>query len=169
MLIEPVANTIPIFNLARSVRSLTAHLVVAGYRTFGNTGLGGSRYTGFAIRPGSQARELATYADSYASKFYTDRATRLELLTPVSPADAGTLSLLATMSLDMRGRRQPGVVLRAGAAGRAEVAATNLEVVNTVTPGSNFGAGRRIGAQRLESWRAMAWRRQAWRNYRCRR
>jgi filamentous hemagglutinin len=149
MLIEPVANTTDL--QPGSVSSLADGTpVVAGYRTFGSTGLGGTRYSGFAIRPGSQARELAAYEDSYASSFYTDRATRLELPTPVLPADAGSLSLLATASLDMRGIVNVSAA-QGGRSGRVEVAATNLEVVNTVTQGSG---SVQIAASVLSGWNA---------------
>lgn len=149
MLIETVANSTDI--QPGSVSSLADGTpVVAGYRTFGSTGLGGTRYTGFAIRPGSQARDLAAYEDSYASEFFADRAARLELPNPILPADAGTLSLLATTSLDMRGIVNVGAAT-GGRSGRIEVAATNLEVVNTISETSD---GVQIAASVLSSWRA---------------
>ncbi|GFE84262.1 hypothetical protein GCM10011487_62620 [Steroidobacter agaridevorans] len=148
MLIEPVANTTDI--QPGTVSTLADGTpVVAGYRTFGNTGLGGTRYTGFAIRPGSQARQLAAYQDSYASTFYTDRATRLELPDPVLPADGGSLSLLATTALDMRGIVNVSGA-QGGRSGRIEVAATDLEVVNTVTEGAG---SVQIAASVLNGWK----------------
>lgn len=148
MLIEPVANTTDIQPGTRTVLA-DGTPVVAGYRTFGSTGLGGTRYTGFAVRPGTQARDLAQYDDHLASKFFADRATRLEAQTPPElPADAGTLSLLATTSLDMRGI----VDVAAGSGGRAgriEIAGTNIEVVNSVTEGAD---SVQVAASVLNMW-----------------
>ena len=106
--------------------------VVAGYRTFGSTGLGGTRYSGFAVRTSEQARQLATYEDSFASTYYADRAARADQPRPMLPSDAGTLSLLATTSLDMRGIVNVGAA-KDGRAGRVEIMAPDLEVVNAIS------------------------------------
>lgn len=124
--------------------------VVAGYRTFGSTGLGGTRYSGFAIRTSEEARQLATYEDSFASTFYADRATRTDQPRPVLPADAGTLSLLATTSLDMRGIVNLGAA-KDGRAGRVEVSAPNLEVVNAISENADTV---QIAASVLNRWGA---------------
>ena len=124
--------------------------VVAGYRTFGSTGLGGTRYSGFAIRTSEQARQLATYEDSFASTFYADRAARADQPRPVLPADAGTLSLLATTSLDMRGIVNLGAA-KDGLAGRVEVSAPNLEVVNAISENADTV---QIAASVLNRWGA---------------
>jgi len=101
--------------------------VVAGYRTFASTGVGDTRYSGFALQPGSYARQLATYQDSLASTFFPARARRLEIENVILPADAGSFVLSPMTSLDARGR-----VLTAAAAGgrRAtiDIAAQNLEI-----------------------------------------
>src|SRR5207342_3420518 len=102
MLIEPVKNTTDL------EAGAVAHLadgtpVVAGYRSFTTTGLGSTQLTGFAVRPGAQARQLAAYQDSLASTFYANVAARQGLPRPVLPNDAGALSLLPTLSLDMQG------------------------------------------------------------------
>lgn len=148
MLIEQVPNTTDLqpgntYSLADGTP------VVAGYRSFGNTGLGGTRYSGFAVRPGSQARDLATYEDHLASKFFADRAARLEQPRPMLPSDAGTLSLLATTSLDMRGIVDVSAG-QGGRAGRVEVAGSNLEIVSTVSQAADTV---QIAASVLNSWR----------------
>lgn len=123
--------------------------VVAGYRSFGNTGLGGTQYTGFAIRPGSQARQLAAYEDSFASTFYKDRAERLDLPRPVLPADAGALSLLAMTSLDMQGIVNVGAA-QGGRAGRVEVAAPRIEIVANASASED---SVQLAASVLNNWR----------------
>lgn len=148
LLLESVPNTTDIQpGTATTLADGTP--VVAGYRTFGSTGLGGARYTGFALRSSEQARQLAAYEDSFASKFYADRAARLEQPRPVLPSDAGTLSLLATTSLDMQGIVNVGAA-PGGRAGRIEVAANRLELV--ATP-ANSSDSVQIAASVLNRWR----------------
>ena len=50
--------------------------VVAGVRTIAGTGIADSRTTGFAIRPGSYARQLAEYRDSYGNTFFSAQGGR---------------------------------------------------------------------------------------------
>jgi filamentous hemagglutinin family protein len=148
MLIEPVANTNDIQPGSQTTLP-DGTPVVAGYRSFGSTGLGGTRYTGFAVRAGTQGRDLAEYQDHLASKFFADRATRLEEQTPpVLPADAGTLSLLATTSLDMRGIVDVSAG-SGGRAGRVEIAGASVEIVNTVSAGAD---SVQIAASVLNTW-----------------
>ncbi len=148
MLIEPVANTTDIQPGDQSTLA-DGTPVVAGYRTFGATGLGGTRYSGFAVRSGTQARDLAAYQDHSATDFFGDRAERLEQALPILPADAGTLSLLATTSLDMRGIVNVAAA-KGGRAGRIEIAGANLEVVNSIAPSAGVV---QIEASALNSWR----------------
>ena len=94
--------------------------VVAGYRTFAGTGIRDARTSGYAVRPGSYGRQLASYQDSRASTFDVDSR-------PVAPDDAARLSLAATQSFDLAGR----VLASGNAHGRAasiDVAAPNLVV-----------------------------------------
>ena len=148
MLIESVPNTTDM-RPGTSSALADGTPVIAGYRTFGSTGLGGTRYSGFAVRNSEQARQMALYEDSLASKYYADRATRQDLARPVLPSDAGTLSLLATTSLDMRGIVNVGAA-QGGRAGRVEIASTNLEVVNIT---SESAGSVQIAASVLNSWR----------------
>lgn len=148
MLIESVPNT---NDMQPGTTSSLADgtPVVSGYRSFAATGLGGTRYSGFAVRTSEQARQMALYEDSLASKHYADRATRQDLPRPVLPSDAGTLSLLATTSLDMRGIVNVGAA-EGGRAGRVEIASTHLEVVNATSESSD---NVQIAASVLNSWR----------------
>ena len=103
--------------------------VVAGYATFGNTQLGNTQYSGFAIRPGTYGRALAQYDDSVASTFFPARVKRLELDATASVADAGGLSLFAGTQLDAQG----SVLTAAAKGGRdatIDVSALHLAVIN---------------------------------------
>jgi filamentous hemagglutinin len=134
--------------------------VVSGYRTFAGTGIRDARTTGFAVRPGSYARQLAGYQDARASTF--DAARR-----PLAVDDAARLTLLAERSFDLRGRvltqanamgagaaidlAAPDLVLRAAdapaVAGAVNVDVSLLERWNAASlllGGSRSGDGRTI-------------------------
>ena len=102
--------------------------VIAGRRTFLNTGIGDSLYSGFAIRDGSYGRQLATYNDYRASTFFPARADRLELARAAIPADAAALSLNIGTKL-----KAGGTVQSAGATGglnaAVDVSAPKLEIL----------------------------------------
>ena len=123
--------------------------VVAGYTTFGNTQLGNTQYSGFAIRPGTYGRALAQYDDSLASSFFPAREKRLELDATASVADAGGLSLFAGTQLDAQG----SVLTAAAKGGRdatIDVSALHLAVINDgdTAPGASVA----ISAQQLREW-----------------
>jgi len=100
--------------------------VVAGYRSFGDTGLGGASYSGYAIYPGSWGRSLAEYHDTLASSYFIDgRKT----------ADAGQLSISTGDALQINGN----VMSQASSGGRAasiDVSASNLQIVGSVGQGT---------------------------------
>ena len=104
--------------------------VVSGYRTFAGTGVGDTRYTGFSVRPGSFARQLAAYNDYKASTFFPARATRLELGRAPFTADAGSLGISTSLGL-----KAQGSILTAAATGgmgaSIDVSAPRLEVTNS--------------------------------------
>jgi filamentous hemagglutinin len=127
--------------------------VVAGYLTFGNTGLqSSSLYTGFAIRSSSYLSNLDTYTTSTASSFFANAAATSGATNVVLPADAGTLLIAAGSSLNALGR----VNSAAGAGGTAatiELSANDLTVTaENVT--STGASGVTIGASVLSSWNA---------------
>ena len=125
--------------------------VVAGYLTFGTTGLGGATYTGFELQPGSYAKQLATYTDNYASTFFAATATQAGLTAPPTlPADAGVLSITATAALSANG----SVLGKAAAGGSnalVELSAPAIEIDAAndapVVPGVV-----QISAPTLQSW-----------------
>ena len=131
-----------------NTRLVDGSTLVSGYRTTANTGLGETRTSGFAILPGTAARELASYTDYRASTFFRDRATRLELDAVALPADAGYLGLFAGESLMLGGQ------VRAGASGQGRGALVDI-AAQALELGS--GAARTPGAVRIDASTVGAW------------
>lgn len=117
--------------------------VVAGYRSFGNSGLGGTTYSGFAIYPQGWANQLAQYQITNASTFFSGDNG--------STANAGLLSLITGNALLAN-----GTVKSAGATGgdnaTIDVSAGNLEIVGNVGNGSSGAV--QIAANVLNDWNA---------------
>jgi len=123
--------------------------VVAGYRTFAGTGLGETRFTGYSVRPGSYARQLASYQDYTASTFFADRARRLELGRVPLPADAGSLGINTASILDAHGE----VLTAAATGGRGasiDVAASRLQL--TSSPGEPVAGVVQLDTDILSNW-----------------
>jgi filamentous hemagglutinin family protein len=126
--------------------------IVTGYRTYGNTGLGGGVFSGFALRPGSYGRVLAAYSDYYASNFFTDAAAKTDSTARVNiPADAGAVSLIAGSRLDALGS-----VLTAPAAGgegaSIDISAQRLAVIAGTGNEVAVPGEVQVAASRLASW-----------------
>ena len=126
--------------------------VVAGYLTFGNSGLQiSSGYTGFAVYPGSYSQSLAQYSVSSASGFFASQAAAAGVSQVVLPTDAGAVIIAAGQSLDAE-----GTVLSAGGKGGTaatiSISATDLHV--TSDPLHPASDGVSIGATVLQSWNA---------------
>ncbi len=115
----------PGINMAQADGSV----VVPGYYSFGNTGLGGTQYLGFDVQPGSYSQQLATYQPYLASTFFPRLASLLNLPTPDVPANAGRLTLEVGQSLNAAGS-----VLTAAATGGVgasiDVAAPSLAITH---------------------------------------
>ena len=126
--------------------------VVAGYVSFGNTGLrSAAGYSGFALYPGSYSQSLAEYQLSFASGFFNKPPTAPNQPPPVLPADAGTLLIAAGSTLSALGKVEslPG---SGGSAATIEISAADLTV--TAGPQGSAGNGVSIGAPVLSSWNA---------------
>jgi len=114
--------------------------VVAGVRTIAGTDIADSRTTGFAIRPGSYARELAEYRDSFGNDFFTAKAASLDKAAPPVARDAGTLQLLVGDTLDLNGTLRldadagdPADAADDGRGGRLDLSAAKLRIVEAVS------------------------------------
>jgi filamentous hemagglutinin len=129
--------------------------VVAGYMTFGNTGLrASSGYQGFAIYPGSYGQTLAQYDVNTASSYFAAAAAAAQAAgkPPVNlPADAATLLIQAGASLHALG----SVNSAAGTGGTGatiEISSDNLTVTASAT--DTISSGVAIAAPVLQSWNA---------------
>jgi filamentous hemagglutinin len=140
--------------VARSLTNGTPE--IAGYLTFGNTGLGDPLYSGFAIYPGSYSQQLATYQVSTASTFFSQAAAQAGLPPPPLPADAGALFLTlppgAAVPLTLTGQilTQPA---KGGAAADIEISAADIDVVGSADTQVPPGAVQLLGPL-VQGWDA---------------
>jgi filamentous hemagglutinin family protein len=126
--------------------------IVAGYFSFGNTGIGGNETQGFVIEPGSFSHQLADYQNNYASSFFPASATAAGQPAPVTPADAGALDIETSALL-----AASGSVIASGAkggqGGLVEIASPNAIVVSAPGVASAGSSGTVVvDAATLESW-----------------
>lgn len=114
--------------------------VVAGVHTIAGTGIADSRTTGFAVRPGSHARSLAEYQDSYGNAFFSGKAAALDRAAPPLARDAGALQLVVGDLLDLNGdlrlqpdEGDPATAADDGRGGRLDLSALHLRIVEFVS------------------------------------
>ena len=108
--------------------------VVAGFLSYGSTGLHQlPGYTGFAIYPGSYGKQLAAYDVSLASTFFSAAATAAGAPRPTLPADAGSLSIAVTTSLNAAGQVLTSAAT-GGLAAPIEISANDLVVGTPAGP-----------------------------------
>jgi filamentous hemagglutinin len=125
--------------------------VIAGYTTFGTTGLHSGGYEGVSIWPGSHARQLATYQDSYASTYFAAIAAQNGSPTPNLPTDAGQLSIAVDESLNIAGNVLANPFDSKGKGAIVDISANNLEVTKgsgAPTPPGFVG----VAASVIDGW-----------------
>ncbi len=135
--------------------------VIGGYMSFANTGLhtGLTEYQGFAVYPGSYARQLANYTISNASSYFGAQAVAAGTGPVSEPADAGMLTLAVSQStsptvtnkLDLAG----SVLTAATSGGRG--ALINISAPDlTITSGTDTSgaSGITVSAPVIQSWNA---------------
>lgn len=105
--------------------------VTSGYRLVAGTEFRDSRTSGFAIRPGSWARQLAEYQDSFGNTFFRDRALARDLAPPPLSRDAGALGLSVGSALQLDG------ALRANAAAGGRGAQLDLSATRLLVTAGN--------------------------------
>ncbi|MEJ0087436.1 MAG: filamentous hemagglutinin family protein [Pseudomonadota bacterium] len=125
--------------------------VIAGYRTFASSGLGETRFSGFAVTSNADVRKLASYEDFRASTFFPARAERLDLGAVARTQDAGTLGLFASTTLAALGNVRAAAAT-GGRGALVDIAAHNLEIGPGDTRHSPDAV--RIDAERISSWNA---------------
>jgi len=126
--------------------------VVAGYLTFGTTGLHSGSYVGVAVWPGTYAQDLAQYQITDASTFFAAAATEAGLPAPPLPADAGSLSVAVTNSLSFLGTVQGNAPGSGGLSSKIDISASDLEITATAAAPTDGAVG--IEGSVLASWDA---------------
>jgi filamentous hemagglutinin len=126
--------------------------VVAGYTTFGSTGLHSAGYEAVVVRPGSYGRELATYQDSFASSFFASAAAHAGLPRPNLPADAGELSVTVANQLDFAGSLLTAPADSTARSALVDISASQLYVTG---PAQSAPAGEvGLAAALISGWHA---------------
>ncbi len=156
--------------------------VVAGYQTFGSTGLHSGGYVGVAVwtggpsavatatQPASHAQQIAAYTISNAQNFFSAAAATAGLASPDLPNDAGllTLNVVATaLSGSQNCLTQQtvsclsfaGSLLGSGAgskgqAAEVDISAAQLEVTGSDSSVTPVPGNVTIAAAEIDSWKA---------------
>ena len=118
--------------------------IVSGHFTYGGTGIGDTRTSGFLIEPGSYANQLADYTSTLASTFFPPGAgTTTQPTVGVSPlpADAGTLIVSVQSGFDALGK------VNGGAASGGEGATVEISAPAIVIDPSVSAAGSAVSGQ----------------------
>ncbi len=114
--------------------------VVAGVYSIAGTTIVDSRTTGFALRPGSYARQLAEYRDNLGNDFFTLKAASADRAVPAVARDGGALQLVVGDSLRLGGTARldpdlgnPATDRDNGRGGRLDLSAARLRIVDTLS------------------------------------
>lgn len=137
--------------------------VVAGYRLAPGSGETDSRWTGFAVEPGTMARTRTEYQDQFASQFFASRAIAGTSSHAATPNDAGSVAIAVGTNLTLQGTflgRAAGdgrgsrmdiaadrlVVTPDGGASRSDVVTLSASQLNGLHVDSLLLGGTRTGA-----------------------
>jgi len=91
------------FGAGQRSDQLDGSVIVAGYRTVAGTDIRESRWSAYAVAPGSIARTRSEYQESFANEFFSKRAAELDEAAPLLPRDAGYLGVNVTTDLQLEG------------------------------------------------------------------
>jgi filamentous hemagglutinin len=91
------------FGAGHRLDQLDGSVIVAGYRTVAGTDIRESRWSAYAVAPGSIARTRSEYQESFANEFFSKRAAKLDKAAPLLPRDAGYLGVNVTTDLQLDG------------------------------------------------------------------
>ncbi len=108
----------------RSTANVDGSVVMAGYKTIGNTGLGDSRWSNFLVSSGTVVRNRSEYDEYRASTFFADAVADQGSNAAALPGDGGTLVFDAGNSLVLKGDFLLGG--STGRKGKVDVSATDL-------------------------------------------
>jgi filamentous hemagglutinin len=126
--------------------------VVAGYQTFGTTGLHSGGYEGIAVWPGSYSQQLAQYQDSYASSFFATLASNSGSPTPNLPTDAGQLSISVDESLNLAGTVLTKPFDSKGKGAVVDISAPILEITQETGGAVTQTGAVGVGAGVIDGW-----------------
>ena len=133
-LITPQTNTTDLAS-GTTISRIDGAQIVSGYIYTASTHIADSRWSGFAIEPGSIALTRSEYQQTTASQFFNTTTTTLSSL----PQDAGNLSLLASKSLAINAEITAKSAI-GGLGGLLDISADRLSIVNQTvknnTPGT---------------------------------
>lgn len=115
------------FGPGQAVIKTDGSVIVAGYRTVADTGIRESRWSGYAVAPGSIARSRSEYQESLASEFFSQRAAAADQAAPLLPQDAGHLVINVTRELQLEGELR--ALSEKGRGARVDLEAENLAIV----------------------------------------
>ncbi len=128
--------------------------VIAGYLTFGTTGLHSGGYAGVAVWPGSYGQALAQYNVNTATSFFSALATLAGATTaPPLPADAGALNIAVSADLNFLGEVVGNLTGSTGAGSKISLQAPALEITATAASPSPSGVVSLAGSV-IQSWKA---------------
>jgi filamentous hemagglutinin len=113
-----------------SIVQLDGSVVVSGRRSVFGTDIADSRSSGFVVRPGAEAQQLARYDVFTADNFF---AARVDGPTPQRPRDASTATISATRVLDLQGSLIAATPT-GGRGGTIELTSERLRVVGASAP-----------------------------------
>lgn len=124
--------------------------IVAGQQGINGLETADTRWEGYAIRPGSDARQFSEYRETSANKFFAERSALLELaVAPARPADAALLSIEAGERLTLDGSVS-GTAGEGGRASSMDISADSLSIVGNRAGAANAD-GVVLTADQLES------------------
>jgi filamentous hemagglutinin len=101
--------------------------VVAGYFTQTDVDDVGRRFSGFSILAKDAVRARAEYRESFANKFFTDRAIANDAIVSRLPTDSGRLALSAKTELGINGSLLT-VAPEKGRGAEVDIAASNIVI-----------------------------------------
>jgi filamentous hemagglutinin len=135
--------------------------VVAGYLTFGTTGLHTGGYEGVAVWPGSYGQSLAQYQVTDGSTFFGGLATTaasnaqpgVTLPHMPMPADAGTLSIDVSTALNFLGQVVGNAPGSTGVGSTINISAPALVVTAAASGGQSPGVVTIAGSV-IQGWKA---------------
>ncbi len=123
--------------LNQSSSSLFNGTLVAGYETVFGTSIQESTTSGYIIRDGSYANQLAEYNASTADQVVADIAAANNFTTPRLTRDSGSLSIIGQDSINLNGN----LLTAAGIGGRGALVDISADILSVVQTSGTGVAG----------------------------